>query len=171
MVFFEEIGVDFKGKNVVVVGRSDIVGSFVSYFLKNVDVIVIVCYFRIKDFDQYFKNVDVVVVVIGKVGFIKGEQFKEGVVVIDVGINYIFDVIKKFGQCFVGDVEFEFVFQVVFYIIFVFGGVGFMIVVMFFYNVVVFVIQWFDVEKQRKIVFLSFVFKELVLLDIVILWV
>lgn len=168
MVLLEETGVDLKGKNAVVVGRSDIVGSPVSYLLKNADATVTVCHSRTKDLDQHLKNADVVVVAIGKAGFIKGEQLKEGAVVIDVGTNYIPDATKKSGQRLVGDVEFESASQVASHITPVPGGVGPMTVAMLLHNVVASATQWFDAEKQRKIVPLSLALKEPVPSDIAI---
>ncbi|VBB80552.1 Putative C-1-tetrahydrofolate synthase [Podospora comata] len=168
MVLLEETGVDLKGKNAVVVGRSDIVGSPVSYLLKNADATVTVCHSRTKDLDQHLKNADVVVVAIGKAGFINGEQLKEGAVVIDVGTNYIPDATKKSGQRLVGDVEFESASQVASHITPVPGGVGPMTVAMLLHNVVASATQWFDAEKQRKIVPLSLALKEPVPSDIAI---
>ncbi|KAK4176051.1 putative C-1-tetrahydrofolate synthase [Triangularia setosa] len=168
MVLLQEAGVDLKGKNAVVVGRSDIVGSPVSYLLKNADATVTVCHSRTKDLDQHLKNADVVVVAIGKAGFIRGEQLKEGVVVIDVGTNYIPDATKKSGQRLVGDVDFESASQVASHITPVPGGVGPMTVAMLLHNVVASATQWFDAEKQRKIVPLSLALKDPVPSDIAI---
>ncbi|KAK4194581.1 putative C-1-tetrahydrofolate synthase [Triangularia verruculosa] len=168
MVLLEETGVDLRGKNAVVVGRSDIVGSPVSYLLKNADATVTVCHSRTKDLDQHLKNADVVVVAIGKAGFIRGEQLKEGAVVIDVGTNYIPDATRKSGQRLVGDVEFESASQVASHITPVPGGVGPMTVAMLLHNVVASATQWFDAEKQRHIVPLSLALKEPVPSDIAI---
>lgn len=149
MVLLKEAGVDLKGKNAVVVGRSDIVGSPVSYLLKNADATVTVCHSKTKDLDHYLKNADVVVVAIGQPGFIRGEQLKPGVVVIDVGTNYISDATKKSGVRLVGDVDFESASQVASKITPVPGGVGPMTVAMLLHNVVNAAVQSFDAEKQR----------------------
>ncbi|KAL2171590.1 hypothetical protein VTG60DRAFT_2423 [Thermothelomyces hinnuleus] len=152
MVLLEEAGVELAGKNAVVLGRSDIVGSPVSYLLKNADATVTVCHSKTKDLDSYLKNADVLVVAIGQPGFVKGEQLKPGVVVIDVGTNYIPDTTKKSGQRLVGDVDFESASQVASQITPVPGGVGPMTVAMLLQNVVEATTQSFEVEKQRHIV-------------------
>ncbi|KAK4229428.1 putative C-1-tetrahydrofolate synthase [Podospora fimiseda] len=149
MVLLEEAGVELKGKNAVVVGRSDIVGSPVSYLLKNADATVTVCHSKTKDLDHYLKHADVVVVAIGQPGFIRGEQLKPGAVVIDVGTNYIPDATKKSGVRLVGDVDFESASQVASKLTPVPGGVGPMTVAMLLSNVVDAAVHSFDAEKQR----------------------
>ncbi|KAK4240205.1 formate--tetrahydrofolate ligase-domain-containing protein [Achaetomium macrosporum] len=152
MMLLDEAGVQLAGKNAVVLGRSDIVGSPVSYLLKNADATVTVCHSKTKNLDQYLKNADVLVVAIGKPGFVKGEQLKPGVVVIDVGTNYIPDASKKSGQRLVGDVDFESASQVASHITPVPGGVGPMTVAMLLQNVVDAATKSFEAEKQRHIV-------------------
>ncbi|KAK1750825.1 putative C-1-tetrahydrofolate synthase [Echria macrotheca] len=152
MVLLQESGVELRGKNAVVVGRSDIVGSPVSYLLKNADATVTVCHSKTQNLERYLKDADIVVVAIGQPGFIKGEWLKEGVVVIDVGTNYIPDASKKSGQRLVGDVDFESASQVASQITPVPGGVGPMTVAMLLQNVVDATTQSFNAQKQRKIV-------------------
>ncbi|KAK5661676.1 hypothetical protein OQA88_9776 [Cercophora sp. LCS_1] len=152
MVLLEEAGVELKGKNAVVVGRSDIVGSPVSYLLKNADATVTICHSKTKDLERHLKEADVVVVAIGQPGFVKGEWLKEGAVVIDVGTNYIADASKKSGQRLVGDVDFESASQVASFITPVPGGVGPMTVAMLLQNVVDATKQSFNAQKQRRIV-------------------
>ncbi|KAK4142067.1 formate--tetrahydrofolate ligase-domain-containing protein [Dichotomopilus funicola] len=152
MVLLQEAGVELAGKNAVVLGRSDIVGSPVSYLLKNADATVTVCHSKTKNLDQYLKNADVLVVAIGQPAFVKGEQLKPGVVVIDVGTNYIPDDTKKSGQRLVGDVDFESASQVASHITPVPGGVGPMTVAMLLKNVVDAATQSYEAEKQRHIV-------------------
>ncbi|KAK3349434.1 formate--tetrahydrofolate ligase-domain-containing protein [Lasiosphaeria hispida] len=152
MVLLEEAGVTLSGKNAVVVGRSDIVGSPVSYLLKNADATVTVCHSKTAGLEHYLKNADVVVVAIGQPGFVKGEWLKEGAVVIDVGTNYIPDVTKKSGSRLVGDVDFESAFQVASFITPVPGGVGPMTVAMLLQNVVDATTQSFNAQKQRHVV-------------------
>jgi methylenetetrahydrofolate dehydrogenase (NADP+)/methenyltetrahydrofolate cyclohydrolase/formyltetrahydrofolate synthetase len=152
MVLLEETGLDIKGMNAVVVGRSDIVGSPVSYLLKNADVTVTVCHSKTTDLESHLKQADIVVAAIGQPAFIKGEWLKEGAVVIDVGTNYIPDSTKKSGQRLVGDVEFESASQVASYITPVPGGVGPMTVAMLLQNVVEATTLYFEQQKRRRIV-------------------
>ncbi|KAK3316689.1 formate--tetrahydrofolate ligase-domain-containing protein [Apodospora peruviana] len=152
MVLLKEAGVELKGKNAVVVGRSDIVGSPVSYLLKNADATVTVCHSKTTDLERHLKEADVVVAAIGQPGFIKGEWLKKGVVVIDVGTNYIPDSTKKSGQRLVGDVDFESASQVASFITPVPGGVGPMTVAMLLQNVVDSTTFFFDAQKARHTV-------------------
>jgi methylenetetrahydrofolate dehydrogenase (NADP+)/methenyltetrahydrofolate cyclohydrolase/formyltetrahydrofolate synthetase len=152
MVLLEEAGVNLEGKNAVVIGRSDIVGSPVSYLLKNANATVTVCHSKTQGLQDHLKNADVVVAAIGQPGFIKGEWLKKGVVVIDVGTNYIPDATKKSGQRLVGDVDFESASQVASAITPVPGGVGPMTVAMLLQNVVDATTQSFNAQKQRRIV-------------------
>ncbi|KAK1828139.1 C-1-tetrahydrofolate synthase, cytoplasmic [Podospora conica] len=152
MVLLEEAGVELSGKNAVVIGRSDIVGSPVSYLLKNADATVTVCHSKTTDLEHHLKEADVVVVAIGQPGFVKGEWLKKGAVVIDVGTNYIPDATKKSGSRLVGDVDFESASQVASFITPVPGGVGPMTVAMLLQNVVDATTQSFNAQKQRRIV-------------------
>lgn len=152
MVLLEEAGINLVGKNAVVVGRSDIVGSPVSYLLKNADATVTVCHSKSAGLQDHLKQADVVVAAIGQPGFIKGEWLKEGVVVIDVGTNFIPDASKKSGQRLVGDVDFESASQVASFITPVPGGVGPMTVAMLLQNVVDATTSYFEQQKQRKII-------------------
>jgi methylenetetrahydrofolate dehydrogenase (NADP+)/methenyltetrahydrofolate cyclohydrolase/formyltetrahydrofolate synthetase len=152
MVLLRETGVDIKGLNAVVVGRSDIVGSPVSYLLKNADLTVTVCHSKTTDLQTHLQNADVVVAAIGQPAFIKGEWLKKGAIVIDVGTNYIPDSTKKSGQRLVGDVDFESASQVASYITPVPGGVGPMTVAMLLQNVVEATTLYFEQQKQRRIV-------------------
>ncbi|TGJ88747.1 hypothetical protein E0Z10_g110 [Xylaria hypoxylon] len=152
MVLLEEAGVDLQGKDAVVLGRSDIVGSPVSYLLKNADATVTTCHSKTKALEEKLKNADILVAAIGKPNFVKGEWLKPGVVVIDVGTNYIPDASKKSGQRLVGDVDYESASQVASYITPVPGGVGPMTVAMLLQNVVDATSMYFDRQKQRRIV-------------------
>ncbi|KAI1751738.1 formate--tetrahydrofolate ligase-domain-containing protein [Xylaria castorea] len=152
MVLLEEAGVDLRGKDAVVLGRSDIVGSPVSYLLKNADATVTVCHSKTKEVEEKLKKADIVVAAIGKPNFVKGDWLKPGVVVIDVGTNYIPDASKKSGQRLVGDVEYESASQVASYITPVPGGVGPMTVAMLLQNVIDATTMYFDRQRQRRIV-------------------
>lgn len=151
LVLLEEAGVDLKGKNAVVLGRSDIVGSPVSALLRNADATVTVCHSRTQNLPEIIKRADVLVAAIGQAQFVKGEWIKEGAVVIDVGTNYIPDSTKKSGQRLVGDVDFEAASQVASHITPVPGGVGPMTVAMLLQNVVDSAASYFERQKARHV--------------------
>ncbi|KAL1310473.1 hypothetical protein AAFC00_000765 [Neodothiora populina] len=151
MVLLKESGVDPKGKNAVVIGRSDIVGSPVSYLLKNADATVTVCHSKTQNLPEMVKQADIVVAAIGVAGFVKGEWLKEGAVVIDVGTNYIPDDTKKSGQRLVGDVDYASAVDVASKITPVPGGVGPMTVAMLLQNVVDSATRYFDQQKARHV--------------------
>jgi methylenetetrahydrofolate dehydrogenase (NADP+)/methenyltetrahydrofolate cyclohydrolase/formyltetrahydrofolate synthetase len=151
MVLLQESGVNLKGKNAVVLGRSDIVGSPVSYLLKNADATVTVCHSKTEGLEDYIKQADVLVAAIGKPEFVKGEWLKPGVVVIDVGTNYLLDETKKSGQRLVGDVDFASASEVASHITPVPGGVGPMTVAMLLQNVVDSATMYFERQKARAI--------------------
>lgn len=117
-----------EGKEVVVLGCSNIVGMFMSilFFCKGYfgNVMVIFCYFCIKDLVEYICCVDILVVAIGILEFVKLDMVKEGVVIIDVGINCVEVLEFEKGYWFCGDVDYEVVVEKAFWIIFVLGGVG-----------------------------------------------
>ncbi|KAF2399594.1 FTHFS-domain-containing protein [Trichodelitschia bisporula] len=151
MILLQEAGVDLKGKNAVVLGRSDIVGSPVSYLLKNADATVTVAHSKTQNLPELIKTADVLVAAIGKPNFVKGDWIKPGAVVIDVGTNYIEDATKKSGQRLVGDVDYESASQVASHITPVPGGVGPMTVAMLLQNVVESADSYFERQKTRKI--------------------
>ncbi|PGH03263.1 hypothetical protein GX51_04133 [Blastomyces parvus] len=144
-------GVEIAGKNAVVLGRSDIVGSPVSYLLKSADATVTVCHSKTKNLEAIVKEADILVAAIGKPEFVKGSWLKPGVVVIDVGTNYVPDATKKSGQRLVGDVEFSSAVEVASQITPVPGGVGPMTVAMLLQNVVNSARAYFEREKDRHI--------------------
>jgi methylenetetrahydrofolate dehydrogenase (NADP+) / methenyltetrahydrofolate cyclohydrolase / formyltetrahydrofolate synthetase len=152
MVLLRESGVDLRGKDAVVLGRSDIVGSPVSYLLKNADATVTICHSRTENVPEIVKRADVVVAAIGKPGFVKGAWLKQGAVVIDVGTNYIPDSSKKSGYRLVGDVDYDSAIQVASQITPVPGGVGPMTVAMLLQNVVDATSAYFDKQKARHVV-------------------
>ncbi len=166
MVLLQEAGVDLKGKNAVVLGRSDIVGSPVSYLLKNADATVTVCHSKTQNIEEQLKQADVIVAAIGQPAFVKGEWLKQGVVVIDVGTNFIDDPTKKSGKRLVGDVDFESASQVASFITPVPGGVGPMTVAMLLQNVVDSASTYFERQRQRSIVPLPLTLKTPVPSDI-----
>ena len=151
MVLLQEAGIQVAGKNAVVLGRSDIVGSPVSYLLKTADATVTVCHSKTADLPEHIKRADILVAAIGQPAFVKGEWLKPGAVVIDVGTNYIPDETKKSGQRLVGDVDYEAAVEVASHITPVPGGVGPMTVAMLLQNVVDSANATFDRQKERHI--------------------
>jgi len=151
MVLLEESGVDPRGKNVVVLGRSDIVGAPVSYLLRNADATVTVCHSKTRNLKDVVVQADILVAAIGKAQFVKGDWLKPGVVVIDVGTNYIPDDTKKSGQRLVGDVDYDSAVKVASQITPVPGGVGPMTVAMLLRNVVNAADNYFAIQKSRHI--------------------
>jgi methylenetetrahydrofolate dehydrogenase (NADP+)/methenyltetrahydrofolate cyclohydrolase/formyltetrahydrofolate synthetase len=168
MVLLKEAGVELKGKDAVVLGRSDIVGSPVSYLLKNADATVTVCHSRTQNLPEIVRGADVVIAAIGNPGFVKGDWLKPGAVVVDVGTNYIPDPSKKSGQRLVGDVDFDSAIEVASQITPVPGGVGPMTVAMLLQNVVDAATGYFERQKARHIVPLPIKLKSPVPSDIAI---
>ncbi|KAF5659542.1 formate-tetrahydrofolate ligase [Fusarium bulbicola] len=150
MILLKESGIDLKGKNAVVLGRSDIVGSPVSYLLRNADATVTVLHSKTQNIEEYVKNADVVVAAIGQPLFVQGSWIKPGAVVIDVGTNFLPDATKKSGQRLVGDVDYAAAVEVASAITPVPGGVGPMTVAMLMQNVVDATTWYFESQKLRK---------------------
>jgi methylenetetrahydrofolate dehydrogenase (NADP+)/methenyltetrahydrofolate cyclohydrolase len=130
--------IETKGKHVVVVGRSNIVGKpIANIMLQKADganSIVTVVHSAAKDISYFTKQADILIAAIGKAEMIKAEMVKEGVVVIDVGINRIDDITKPKGYRIVGDVDFENVSKKSSFITPVPGGVGPMTIAMLLSN-------------------------------------
>ena len=130
MKMLEHIGVDLTGKEVVVVGRSNIVGKPVALMCLAQHATVTLCHSRTKDLPAKVAQADVLIAAVGRPEMIKGAWIKEGAVVIDVGVNRVGE--KKL----VGDVEFEAAKQRASAITPVPGGVGPMTITMLLYNTV-----------------------------------
>ncbi|MDY0189566.1 MAG: bifunctional methylenetetrahydrofolate dehydrogenase/methenyltetrahydrofolate cyclohydrolase FolD [Desulfuromonas sp.] len=130
MKMLESIGYDLNGKEVVVVGRSNIVGKPIALMCLAENATVTICHSRTKDLPSHVRRADVVIAAVGKAEMIKGEWIKEGAVVIDVGINRGAD--KKL----VGDVEFASAVKKASYITPVPGGVGPMTITMLLANTI-----------------------------------
>lgn len=131
--------VEIAGKNAVVLGRSDIVGSPVASLLNKANANVTVLHSRTgqEQLRFFLSHADIVVAAIGQANFIKGEWLKKGAVVIDVGANFIPDSSRKSGSRMVGDVDFESVLPVASLVTPVPGGVGPMTVANLLDNVVI----------------------------------
>ena len=127
---FEEYNIDLPGKNVVILGRSNIVGKPLLQCCLNKNATVTVCHSKTKDLVEYTKRADILIAAIGKSKFVKKEMLKDGVVVIDVGINRGED-----GKL-TGDVDFDEVEKIASYITPVPGGVGPMTIAMLMNNVI-----------------------------------
>jgi methylenetetrahydrofolate dehydrogenase (NADP+) / methenyltetrahydrofolate cyclohydrolase / formyltetrahydrofolate synthetase len=151
MLLLQETGLDLSGKHAVVLGRSDIVGSPISYLLKNADATVTICHSKTQNLPEMIKSADVLIAAIGQPEFVKGEWIKPGAVVIDVGTNYLPDSTKKSGQRLVGDVDYETAAEVASHITPVPGGVGPMTVAMLLHNVVDSADAYFERQRIRKI--------------------
>lgn len=132
--------VEIKGANVVIVGRSNIVGKPLANMLiqKNDkgNATVTVCHTRTKDLAHHTKQADVVIAAAGRPNTVTADMVKDGVVVIDVGVNRVEDATKKRGYRLVGDVDFEAVKEKASLITPVPGGVGPMTITMLLYNTV-----------------------------------
>ena len=130
--------IETSGKHVVVLGRSNIVGKPVANLLmqknKYANAVVTVCHSATKDLAQFTRTADILIAAIGKPHFVKEDMVKEGVVVIDVGINRIKDDTHPNGSKVVGDVDFPNVSKKASYITPVPGGVGLMTVAMLLQN-------------------------------------
>lgn len=118
MRLLDYYNVEISGKRCVVIGRSNIVGKPMAMLLLERNGTVTICHSRTKELEAHTKNADIIVVAVGRPEFLRGENVKEGVVVIDVGINRLPD-----GRL-VGDVHFDSVSSVASYITPVPGGVG-----------------------------------------------
>ncbi|MBW7989020.1 MAG: bifunctional methylenetetrahydrofolate dehydrogenase/methenyltetrahydrofolate cyclohydrolase FolD [Planctomycetes bacterium] len=133
-------GVTIEGAEVVIVGRSNIVGKPLANMLiqkkPNANATVTVCHTRTKDLTYHTKRADIVIAAAGRPNTVTADMLKEGVVVIDVGVNRIEDATKKKGYRLVGDVDFEAVKEKASFITPVPGGVGPMTITMLLYNTV-----------------------------------
>jgi len=133
-------GVTIEGAEVVIVGRSNLVGKPLANMLiqkkPNANATVTVCHTRTKDLSSHTKQADIIIAAAGRPNTVTAEMIKEGAVVIDVGVNRIEDSTKKRGYRLVGDVDFEAVKEKASLISPVPGGVGPMTITMLLYNTV-----------------------------------
>ena len=120
--------IDTKGKHVVVLGRSNIVGKPIANIMlqkkEHANSVVTICHSAAKDLTQFTKQADILIAAIGSANFVKANMIKEGAVVVDVGINRVEDSTKPKGYRIVGDVDFDEVSKKASYITPVPGGVG-----------------------------------------------
>jgi len=133
-----ETGITLSGANVVVLGRSMIVGKPMALLLmrKGIDTTVTVVHSRTKNIPEICRRADVIIAAIGRPHFVRTEFVREGATVIDVGINRIEDAGSERGYKLVGDVEFEGASKVAGAITPVPGGVGPMTIAMLMSNTI-----------------------------------
>ncbi len=133
-------GVETRGKEAVVIGRSNIVGKPMAALLvqdtPGGNCTVTICHSRTRDLAAHTRRADIVIAAIGKPEVITGEMISPGAVVIDVGINRVPDERSDKGYRLVGDVHFESVRQVASLVTPVPGGVGPMTIAMLLQNTV-----------------------------------
>ena len=127
---FEEYNIDLNGKDVVILGRSNIVGRPLIQCCLQKNATVTVCHSKTKSLEEHTKRADVIISAIGKPKFVTADMVKNNVVIIDVGIN------RDENGKLVGDVDFENVEKKASYITPVPGGVGPMTIAMLMNNVI-----------------------------------
>jgi methylenetetrahydrofolate dehydrogenase (NADP+)/methenyltetrahydrofolate cyclohydrolase len=130
MLMLKHYHIETAGKNIAVIGRSNIVGTPISILLSRNNsegnATVTLCHSKTKNIHEICKKADIIIAAIGKHGFVTAEMVKQGAIVIDVGINRIKDSSKKSGYELTGDVDFKNVAPKCSYITPVPGGVGLM---------------------------------------------
>jgi methylenetetrahydrofolate dehydrogenase (NADP+)/methenyltetrahydrofolate cyclohydrolase len=151
MELLDDRGVEIRGVNACVVGRSQIVGRPMAQLLLQRDATVTICHSRTRDLAAVTRTADILVVAIGRAGFIRGEHIKPGATVIDVGMNRVSDpdevrmlfgseankrleVVEKRGATLVGDVNPSEAAEVAGMLTPVPGGVGLLTVAMLMKN-------------------------------------
>ena len=137
MAILHHYKIDLSGKNVVVLGRSNVIGKPVFLMMLKENATVTICHSKTKNLKEITGSADILVAAIGKAHFVTKDMVKEGAVVIDVGIN------KLDGKT-VGDVDYEEVSQIASAITPVPGGVGSVTTSMVVENIIL------GVEKLNK---------------------
>jgi methylenetetrahydrofolate dehydrogenase (NADP+)/methenyltetrahydrofolate cyclohydrolase len=144
MVLLKEAGIELKGKEVVIVGRSNIVGKPVAFMCLQQHATVTICHTRTVDLPAKIGAADVLIVAAGKPEVVRGEWIKEGAVVIDVGVNRLAD------NKLVGDVEFETAARRASHITPVPGGVGPMTITMLLRNTLQSAQMWLEKTQNKQ---------------------
>ncbi len=124
----EAYNIPIEGANVVIIGRSNIVGKPLAQCLLNKNATITICHSKTKDIKEITKKADILIAALGKPRFVTEDMVKQGATVIDIGIN-------RLEEGLVGDVDFENVEKKVAYITPVPGGVGPMTIAMLMKNV------------------------------------
>ena len=136
----EHYNIKTEGKNVVVIGRSNIVGKPIASLLSQNsnfgNATVTLCHSKTKNLDKFTSQADIIIAAVGVPELINKNMIKDGAHIIDVGINRINDDTSPKGYKVVGDVNFENVKDKVKSITPVPGGVGIMTVTMLLYNTI-----------------------------------
>ena len=137
MRIFSHYNIDLAGKDIVVIGRSNIVGRPMSILVSsnNANGTCTVCHSRTKNINDYSRNADIIISAIGVPNFLTSEMIKEDSIIIDVGINRI-DSDNEKGYKIVGDADYDSVFDKVSKITPVPGGVGPMTIAMLVENTI-----------------------------------
>ena len=136
MELIKRSGIETVGKDVVVLGRSNIVGTPMAILMsrKGIDSTVTLCHSRTKNLAEICRRADILVAAIGKQGFVTADMVKPGATVIDVGIHRIDDPESTKGYKILGDVDYDEVYKVAGKITPVPGGVGPMTIVSLLQN-------------------------------------
>jgi methylenetetrahydrofolate dehydrogenase (NADP+)/methenyltetrahydrofolate cyclohydrolase len=132
----EQSGVELRGAECVIVGRSNIVGKPMAALMIAADATVTVAHSRTRNLPAVTRRADILIAAVGRAQMITADMVQPGAVVIDVGMNRIPDASKKSGTRLVGDVDFEGVRRVASKITPVPGGVGKMTIAMLMLNTV-----------------------------------
>lgn len=137
MRIFSHYNIDLNGKDIVVIGRSNIVGRPMSILVSsnNANGTCTICHSRTKNINDYSRNADIIISAIGVPNFLTSEMIKEDSIIIDVGINRI-DSDNEKGYKIVGDADYDSVFDKVSKITPVPGGVGPMTIAMLVENTI-----------------------------------
>lgn len=122
--------IPIEGKNIVIIGKSNIVGLPLALLLMHENATVTVCHHLTKNIKDFTRKADILISACGVAHLVDEDWIKEGVDIIDVGINFIDDSSKKSGKKLVGDIDFNSVKDKVNYISPVPGGVGPMTIAM-----------------------------------------
>jgi methylenetetrahydrofolate dehydrogenase (NADP+)/methenyltetrahydrofolate cyclohydrolase len=107
MLIQDQLGGELKGKNAVVIGRSNLMGKPMAQLLLQADCTVTVAHSRTKDLPGVVRQADIVVAAVGRPEMVKGDWIKPGAIVIDVGINRLPPASEGAKGKIVGDVAFE----------------------------------------------------------------
>ena len=139
MKIFKHYNIELSGKDIVVIGRSNIVGRPMSILVSSngewSNGTCTICHSRTKNLEQYTRNADVVISAIGKPNYLKADMIKKGSIVIDVGINRV-EAENDKGYKIIGDVDYNSVIDKVSFITPVPGGVGPMTIAMLVENTI-----------------------------------
>ena len=137
MRIFSHYNIDLTGKDIVVIGRSNIVGRPISILVSsnNANGTCTICHSRTKNINDYSRNADIIISAIGVPNFLTSEMIKEDSIIIDVGINRM-DSDNEKGYKIVGDADYDSVFDKVSKVTPVPGGVGPMTIAMLVENTI-----------------------------------